>query len=136
MIGSTGERVLAATLAHVDAWNTWYDLYGNRPEGFVRESAKVTSAAQRVGRDPGEVRRSACVLVVLDRSAQERPIEEGIPPLEGSMERIAGGLRELADAGADEAILVVSPITERSVRELGEALAILGGSTGASSMRP
>jgi hypothetical protein len=28
-----------------------------------------------------------------------------------------------AEAGADEAILVVSPITERSIRRLGEAIA-------------
>jgi hypothetical protein len=33
--------------------------------------------------------------------------------------RLPAALRELADAGADEAILVVDPITERSVRELG-----------------
>jgi hypothetical protein len=36
-------------------------------------------------------------------------------------------LRELAEAGADEAIIVVSPITERWVRELGEVLAVLDG---------
>jgi alkanesulfonate monooxygenase SsuD/methylene tetrahydromethanopterin reductase-like flavin-dependent oxidoreductase (luciferase family) len=46
-------------------------------------------------------------------------------PLEGSADRIAAGLHELAEAGADEAILVVSPITERSIRTLGEALAAL-----------
>ncbi|HEY7622209.1 MAG TPA: hypothetical protein VH834_20735 [Solirubrobacteraceae bacterium] len=50
---------------------------------------------------------------------------EGVAPLEGSPERIAAGLRELAQAGADEAILVVSPITERSIRALGDALAAL-----------
>jgi ethanolamine utilization protein EutP (predicted NTPase) len=38
---------------------------------------------------------------------------------------VAERLRELAEAGADEAILVVSPITERSVRELAAALALL-----------
>jgi hypothetical protein len=31
----------------------------------------------------------------------------------------------MADAGADEAILVVSPITESSIRQLGDALAAL-----------
>ena len=41
------------------------------------------------------------------------------------MEQIAAALREFADAGADEVILVVKPITERSIRRLGEALAIL-----------
>jgi hypothetical protein len=35
---------------------------------------------------------------------------------------VAAHLRALAEAGADEAILVVSPITEDSIRELGAAL--------------
>jgi alkanesulfonate monooxygenase SsuD/methylene tetrahydromethanopterin reductase-like flavin-dependent oxidoreductase (luciferase family) len=63
------------------------------------------------------------VFVVLDPTRPERPVTEKAPPVEGRPERVAERLRELADAGADEAILVVSPITERSVRVLGEALA-------------
>ncbi len=125
MIGSTGERMLGIALPHADAWNTWFDLYGNTPEGFAVESAKVTAAAERVGRDPAEIERSACVLVVLDRGAGERPIPEGCPPIEGSADRIAEGLRAMAEAGAHEAILVASPITERSIRELGAVLAVL-----------
>jgi probable F420-dependent oxidoreductase len=127
MVGANGPRMLAATLPHVDAWNTWYDRYGNTPEGFAAENRLVDEAAHRAGRDPRSIARSACVLVVLDRAAGERPIVEGVPPLEGSPERIAAGLRDLADAGADEAILVVSPITEESIRSLGEALAALDG---------
>lgn len=125
MLGSSGERMLGIGLPHVDAWNTWFDLYGNTPEGFAAESAKVTRAAERVGRDPSEIERSACVLVVLDRAAGERPIPDDCPPLEGSAERIADGLRAMAEAGAHEAILVVSPITERSVRDLSPTLAEL-----------
>ncbi len=125
MIGSTGPRVLSIALPHVDAWNTWYDATGNTPEGFARESAKVTVAAEQLGRDPSSIERSGCVLVVLDRSAGERPVEAGTRPLEGSPDRIAAGLRELAEAGADEAILVLSPITERSIRYLGDAVALL-----------
>ena len=125
MIGSSGERVLTAALPHVDAWNAWFDLFGNAPEGFARESAKVDAVAERVGRAPAEIDRSACVLVVLDRSRAERPVPEGLAPLEGSPDRIAAGLRAFADAGADEAILVVDPITERSIRVLGDALAAL-----------
>jgi probable F420-dependent oxidoreductase len=125
MIGSNGPRVLRATLPHVDAWNTWWDAYGNTAEGFAALNARVTGAAREAGRAPGEVRRSACVLVVLDRSAGERPATREAPPLEGSPERIAAGLRELAEAGADEAILVVSPITERSIRALAEVVALV-----------
>jgi alkanesulfonate monooxygenase SsuD/methylene tetrahydromethanopterin reductase-like flavin-dependent oxidoreductase (luciferase family) len=125
MIGSTGERVLTAALPHVDAWNTWFDLYGNTPEGFVVECAKVDAIAERVGRPRAEIERSACVLVVLDRTTRERSIPDGCRALDGSADRIAGVLRDFAQAGANEAILVVDPITERSIRRLGEALAAL-----------
>jgi probable F420-dependent oxidoreductase len=125
MIGSTGARVLAASLPHVQTWNTWFDLYGNTPEGFARENARVTRAAERAGRSPTDVARSACVLVVLDPSSPERALAAGIPPLEGPPDRIAGALSDLARAGADEAILVASPITEGSIRRLGETLAVL-----------
>ena len=123
MIGSNGPRMLRIALPHVDAWNTWFDGYGNRAEGFAALNARISGAAADAGRVPAEVERSACVLVVLDRAAGERPLTADAPPLEGTPERIAAGLRELADAGADEAILVVSPITERSVAALAEVVA-------------
>jgi probable F420-dependent oxidoreductase len=123
MIGSNGPRMLGISLPHVDAWNTWYDGYGNRPEGFAELNARISRAATDAGRAPGEIERSACVLVVLDGAAGERPVTPEAPPLEGPPERIAAGLRELAEAGADEAILVVSPITRRSVEALAEVVA-------------
>ena len=125
MIGSTGERMLAIALPHVDAWNTWYDWFGNTPDGFADGNARITAAAEDAGRDPADILRSACVLVVLDRTAPERPLEDGVPPLEGGTEAIAAGLRAMAEAGADEVILVVSPITERSILDLAAVLAIL-----------
>jgi probable F420-dependent oxidoreductase len=125
MIGSSGPRVLRAALPWADAWNTWFDLYGNTPSGFESESAKVSAIAAEAGRDPSTISRSACVLVVVDREAGERPLSEDSPPVEGGPAEMAASLRELADAGADEAILVASPITEASIRELGAALAAL-----------
>jgi probable F420-dependent oxidoreductase len=125
MVGSLGERVLAATLPHVDAWNAWFDDHGNSPEGFSALNERITSAAVRCGRDPDAVRRSACVLVALDRAAVGRPIPDGIPPLEGAPERIAAGIRAFGEAGANEVILVVNPITEASVVALGEVVTLL-----------
>jgi alkanesulfonate monooxygenase SsuD/methylene tetrahydromethanopterin reductase-like flavin-dependent oxidoreductase (luciferase family) len=127
MIGSNGPRMLAMALPHVDAWNTWYEDFGNSPEGFARLNDRVSTAAREAGRDPSAIHRSACVFVVLDRSAGGRPITPDAPPVQGSPERIAATLRELADAGADEAILVVSPIAERSIHELAEVVAMLRG---------
>jgi alkanesulfonate monooxygenase SsuD/methylene tetrahydromethanopterin reductase-like flavin-dependent oxidoreductase (luciferase family) len=125
MVGSTGERVLAATLPYVDAWNTWFDGYGNTPEGFADLNARVSEAAAHSGRAPGEVSRSACVLVMLDAGSGERVPDGDVAPLEGTPEQIAEALRRFREAGADEVILVASPITEGSIRELGRTLAVL-----------
>jgi probable F420-dependent oxidoreductase len=125
MVGSSGPRMLAITLPHVDAWNAWYADYGNSAEGFAELSARITAAAREAGRDPGEIERSACVFVMLDRAVEERAVTPDAPPLEGGAGEIAARLRELADAGADEAILVVNPIDEWSIRELGAVVAAL-----------
>ena len=125
MIGANGPRMLATTLPHVDAWNTWFDDFGNTPEGFAALSATIGEAAERAGRDPAAIERSACVLVVLDHAAGERELPAGMPALEGTPEQVADGLRAFAQAGADEVILVASPITEASIRRLGESLSLL-----------
>jgi probable F420-dependent oxidoreductase len=126
MVGSTGERVLAATLPHVDTWNTWYDWYGNTPEGFDGKRREIDVACDRAGRDPGELERSACVLVRLD-DTKERRDEPGVTPLRGSPEEVGAGLRAIAEAGADELILVLDPITEESIRAVGDVVRGLHG---------
>jgi probable F420-dependent oxidoreductase len=125
MAGSTGPRVLAATLPWVDCWNTWFDWYGNTAEGFAAGNAEIDAACELAGRVPSEVERSACVLVVLDTEAGERRLDDGPTPVDGSPAGVASALRDLADAGAHEAILVADPITEDSIRTLGAALAEL-----------
>jgi probable F420-dependent oxidoreductase len=125
MIGSNSPRMLAAALPYCDCWNTWWEDYANDPERFAELNAGVSAAAERAGRDPGEVQRSACVLVVLGPAAGERPVPAGVAPLSGTPSQMAGGLRRMADAGADEVVLVVSPITEGSVSRLGELLPLL-----------
>jgi alkanesulfonate monooxygenase SsuD/methylene tetrahydromethanopterin reductase-like flavin-dependent oxidoreductase (luciferase family) len=126
MIGSNGPRMLAATLPHVDAWNTWYEDYGNSPDEFAKLNERISGAARDAGRDPGDIKRSACALVGLDGSSGERTsTPKGAPPLTGSPDRIGSALRELHDAGADEIILVVDPISEATIRRLGEVVAEL-----------
>jgi len=125
MVGSNGPRMLAITLPHVHAWNTWYEDYGNSAEGFAALNARISGAARDAGRDPGEIDRSACALVMLDRSAGERQPTAEAPAIEGSTEQIAERLSELGDSGADEVIVVASPINERSIRQLGEVVAQL-----------
>jgi probable F420-dependent oxidoreductase len=125
MVGSFRDRVLRATLPHVDVWNAWYEDYGNTVDGFAALNAKITAIAEDIGRPPADVQRSACVLVAPE--GEDRPDRWEAPPLTGGADRIAAGLRDLAKAGADEAILILSPITERSVRDLGNVLTLLEG---------
>jgi alkanesulfonate monooxygenase SsuD/methylene tetrahydromethanopterin reductase-like flavin-dependent oxidoreductase (luciferase family) len=104
MLGTSGPRQLAATLPYADSWNTWWDAYGNTAEGFAATNAGISTAAERAGRDPAEVERSACALISLDPAAGERPHAADAPPLTGGAGDIAQALRDLAEAGADEAI--------------------------------
>jgi alkanesulfonate monooxygenase SsuD/methylene tetrahydromethanopterin reductase-like flavin-dependent oxidoreductase (luciferase family) len=120
MVGSVGERMLAITLPHVAVWNAWYTDYGNSVERFAELNERVTAAARRAGRDPGDVGRSACVLVTVGEGAPRQPADDEVETL--PLERLPSHLCRLAEAGADEAILVVRPITEESIRALGAAL--------------
>jgi alkanesulfonate monooxygenase SsuD/methylene tetrahydromethanopterin reductase-like flavin-dependent oxidoreductase (luciferase family) len=125
MIGSTGERILEATLPTVDVWNVWGPWCGNDPAGFAAQNERVTRVARGLGRAPAAVARSVCVFTAIDLEPGEEPVDEDAPPLAGSMTQIAGGLRAFAEAGADEVILIPSPNTERAIRAFGEALALL-----------
>ena len=112
MIGTSGPRMLEITLPHVGAWNVWYSWYGNTAAGFAALGAGVGTA----------VRRSACVLVTVDGGAGERPFEADAPAV--APDDLAAHLRALADAGADEAILVLDPISEPSIRSVATALSL------------
>lgn len=125
MVGSTGQRVLRAALAHADAWNIWYDWYGNTPQGFAKENDRVSQLIGEAGREPADVTRSATVFIAFEDGTRDRPHTHDVPALSGSPETIAGGLTEFAAAGLQEAILVVSPITERTIRTLGETATAL-----------
>src|SRR4051812_16119459 len=111
MIGSNGKRMLGITLPHVQAWNTWWDDFHNSPEGLEKLIAEIGI--------PDTVSRSACMLVQLDGQPVERT-PEGMDAVEQS--RFAEHIKELGEAGADEVIVVASPITERSIRTLGDLL--------------
>jgi Coenzyme F420-dependent N5,N10-methylene tetrahydromethanopterin reductase and related flavin-dependent oxidoreductases len=118
MVGSSGERVLAATLPHVSGWNTWYDWFGNAPGGFAARNAWIDERCRAAGRDPGEVSRSACLLVAVGGGSGERPTDSGAPAVPDADLRET--LAAMGEAGADEVILVADPIDEASIRRLGD----------------
>jgi alkanesulfonate monooxygenase SsuD/methylene tetrahydromethanopterin reductase-like flavin-dependent oxidoreductase (luciferase family) len=117
MIGANRPRMLSIALPHVDAWNTWFTHYGNTAEGFAEHNAAVSDAAERAGRDPAEIERSACVLVEVE-AAGERPRDVVAVPADALREH----LQALEGEGADEAILVLDPITLESVESVSRIL--------------
>ena len=122
MIGTRGRRLLELTLPYVDAWNTWYDWYGNAPARFGELNREIDELAAAAGREPSEIARSACVFVVRDEGVGERTLDPAAPPVERDL---AEHLHRLAIEGADQAILVVDPINEESIRAVGRELTLL-----------
>jgi alkanesulfonate monooxygenase SsuD/methylene tetrahydromethanopterin reductase-like flavin-dependent oxidoreductase (luciferase family) len=128
MLGSNGARMLGIALPHVDAWNTWFTSYGNTAEGFASLRGDVDAACVRAGRDPAELTHSACVLVKVGDVGVGAPNGAGapgerphdVPPI--ALTDLAAHLRLLGEAGADEAILVLDPIDERSTRRAATAI--------------
>ena len=125
MLGSSGPRMLRLGLPHVDAWNVWWEDFGNTPDGFARASSAVDDAARDAGVDPASIERSACALVAFDPTSDERIVPEGISALDGSPAALEDALRAFAAVGADEVIVVAVPIDSASIRTLGDVVARL-----------
>jgi alkanesulfonate monooxygenase SsuD/methylene tetrahydromethanopterin reductase-like flavin-dependent oxidoreductase (luciferase family) len=118
MLGSNGARMLGIALPHVAAWNTWFTSYGNTVEGFANLRGDIDGACVKAGRDPADLGHSACVLVKVGDGAGER--SKDVPAV--AAKDLTSHLRLLAEAGADEAILVLDPIDEPSTREVANAI--------------
>jgi alkanesulfonate monooxygenase SsuD/methylene tetrahydromethanopterin reductase-like flavin-dependent oxidoreductase (luciferase family) len=129
LIGSSGPRMLAATLPYADAWNAWYADTGNDPAGVATLRAAVDAASTAVGRDPAAVERTVAVLVRLPggtgRVMGDTDPKQAVAPLEGPPEVIAEAMRAYARAGIGHVQLVLDPITEASVAALAPALEAL-----------
>jgi alkanesulfonate monooxygenase SsuD/methylene tetrahydromethanopterin reductase-like flavin-dependent oxidoreductase (luciferase family) len=119
MLGANAPRMLSIGLPHVASWNTWFSRYGNTVEGFAEENAGIDVAAERVGRDPATLERSACVFVSVE-SDGARNNDDAVEPVPAGA--LAAHLEALEQAGAHEAILVADPITEASIRSLGTVI--------------
>jgi alkanesulfonate monooxygenase SsuD/methylene tetrahydromethanopterin reductase-like flavin-dependent oxidoreductase (luciferase family) len=129
LIGSSGDRMLAITLPHVDAWNVWYTETRNRPEGVLPLREKVDAACRAVGREPGKVQRTVAVLVRLPGGAGRSSGGDWgeVAPLTGGPQTIADGLRAYAREGIGHVQLVLDPITQASLEALAPVLANLDG---------
>jgi probable F420-dependent oxidoreductase len=125
LLGSTGARMMAIALPHVDAWNVWWGEYGNTVEGFAAVRERVVQACERAGRDPETVAATAAVLVRLPGGTGRMMGDyagSNSPPVEGSATEIAAHIAAMAGVGATHVQLVVDPITIDSINALGKVL--------------
>ncbi len=117
--------MLEITAPHVDAWNAWFDAFGNRPAGIAPLRERVDAAARAAGRDPAEIERTVAVLVRLPGGrgrVQGETANDAIPPVEGTPAEIAATLRAFAAQGIAHVQLVVDPITLASLDALAPML--------------
>lgn len=99
LVGGGGERVTLRIAARwADEWNTW-----GAPEVLAAKGAVLERHCAAVGRDPGEIARSAQVLVDLDGSA--RPWSRPMPLVRAGVAELQELLGGYADAGVGEFIL-------------------------------
>jgi len=128
MVGSMGERMLAITLPHVQAWNAWFTWFGNSVEGYRLIRDTVDAACRAAGRDPAEVERTVALFVAfpeaLGRSLGDlnRPVVE---PIAGDPATVASALRAFAAEGVGHVQLVLDPITVETIAALAPALVLL-----------
>jgi probable F420-dependent oxidoreductase len=127
LVGSTGPRMLRITLPHVDAWNSWFDDFGNSPAGLTPLQDRVDAACREVGRDPATVERTVAVAIRLPGGTGrvQGDAARTAPAISGAAESMAAALRAFAAAGIHEVQCVLDPINEASIETFAEVLDLL-----------
>ena len=108
LIGAKGERRMLGLVArYADQWNTW-----GLPDLVAQKSGVLDRRCEEVGRDPGEIQRTAQALVFLtDTAAEADQLAERVPQAAfgGPTDRLAEVVGAYAAAGIDE--LIVPDVT-------------------------
>jgi alkanesulfonate monooxygenase SsuD/methylene tetrahydromethanopterin reductase-like flavin-dependent oxidoreductase (luciferase family) len=131
LIGSSGPRMLEATIPYVHAWNAWYADTRNSPAGVAPLRTLVDDSARAAGRDPASIERTVAVQVQFPggtgRVMGDTDPKQVVEPLRGTPEEMAAELRAYAGEGIGHVQLVIDPITEASVAALAPVLELLDG---------
>ena len=120
LIGSNGPRMLAITLPHVAAWNSWYADFHNDPKRVAHLVETIDAACVDAGRPPGEIVKTVAVYIGFGGAPTRRT---GGRPLLGNDEEIAGHLRDVAAAGISHVQAVLDPIVPETIEKLGDIAA-------------
>jgi alkanesulfonate monooxygenase SsuD/methylene tetrahydromethanopterin reductase-like flavin-dependent oxidoreductase (luciferase family) len=125
MVGSEGERMLGITLPHVQAWNAWFEWFGNTPEGYRPLRAKIDAACVAASRDPAAVERTIALFVAFPEAVGRSRGDLTAPdttPLSSDPAQLADALRAFAAEGVGHVQLVLDPITSETIAALAPTL--------------
>jgi alkanesulfonate monooxygenase SsuD/methylene tetrahydromethanopterin reductase-like flavin-dependent oxidoreductase (luciferase family) len=103
LVGASGDRMLGIVARHADAWNTW-----GLPDHIAERSGFLTRRCEALGRDPGEVARTAQALVVFTATdAEGDRLMAGAPRpmIAGTPARVRDVVAGYAEVGVDEVIV-------------------------------
>ena len=103
MIGGGGEkRTLRIVAKHANEWNVW-----GTPEVMRHKNAVLDDHCRTIGRDPAEIQRSACALLMYDEPSEavERAQASGRPVIGGDRDQVLRQVQAYVDEGVDELIL-------------------------------
>jgi alkanesulfonate monooxygenase SsuD/methylene tetrahydromethanopterin reductase-like flavin-dependent oxidoreductase (luciferase family) len=128
VVGSTGERMLAITLPHVQGWNAWFDAFDNSVDGYRPVREAVDASCRSAGRDPAEVERTLALFVGFPEArgrSQGDAQKPDVTPIASDPATLAATLRAFAAEGVGHVQLVLDPITVETIAALAPALALL-----------
>ncbi len=104
LVGGKGHRVLGIVARHADAWNMW-----SLPATLAPRIAELEAHCERVGRDPGTIRRTTQALVMItdDADRAARFVDAAAPraAVAGPPSRIAEVVAGWQELGVDEVIV-------------------------------
>jgi len=105
LVGGGGEqRTLRIAARYADEWNAWAT-----PDVFKHKSGVLDGHCDKVGRDPGAIRRSTQALVFLSRDeswlARFRDQPPGMPRLVGTPSEVVDQVGAYQAVGVDELIV-------------------------------
>jgi probable F420-dependent oxidoreductase len=114
-------RMLRLAARYGDAYNTgWYTEAA--PAGV--RFAQLADACAEVGRDPGQVQRTASIMVTVD-GFQARPVSPFAQAMEGTPEELATKIREFRSVGVRHVSYWLRPFTMRHLEALGRTIEII-----------
>ena len=125
MVGceSKSPRMLKLTARYADLWNTGYM---GKPETMKEPISKVSSACNKVHRDPASLGITAFIGLWFP-DLQEKQPRFFNNPLTGTSQEIAEAMRGYADLGVRHIMFQVEPYSAEARQRLTEALKLYHG---------